>query len=567
MDIFVADFETTKTIPTRVWAWGICSLERPDLFLYGTGIDSFMELCQEENRLIYFHNERFDGQFIIYHLLTKMNYTYSPKRESKTFNVLINEHGQFFQIEVIFKRRGRNLQRVIFQDSYKKLPFSVKLIAKAFKLPIQKGDIDFDLDRPEGWNPTDEEISYLRNDCQIVAQALKIQYDEGLSRMTIGADSLNIYKEMIGQKEFKTLFPTLTLEVDTSIRASYRGGYTYLQPRFAEQELPQGIVLDRNSMYPTVMKNELMPYGVPVFFYGKYEPNDSYPLYTQKIFAEITLKPGHVPTVQIKDSLRFLETEYVIDTGVKPVEMVLTSVDLALLEEHYDVTVHEYLGGWMFKAAHGLFDQYIDYWTEVKEANSIEKNALYVLAKLMLNNLYGKFGQKLLVKGKYPEIENDIVVYRNLEQIEKDGVYIPIASFVTAYARRDIICEIQKVYNRFIYADTDSLHILGETLPEDIDLHPSRLGAWDLEKSFVRAKYLHAKTYVHEVVVRKKFGKYHLVGKRPKITCAGMPENVKRKVSFARFNTGLSEFGKRIPKNVPGGVLLQETYFTIRKTG
>jgi hypothetical protein len=567
MNTFVADFETTKTIPARVWAWGICSLERPDLFLYGTGIESFMELCREENRTIYFHNERFDGQFIIYHLLTKMEFTYSEKRLSKTFNVLINEQGQFFQIEVIFKRRGRNLERVIFQDSYKKLPFSVETIAKAFKLPIQKGSIDHDKERPEGYEPDENEISYLRNDCQIVAQALKIQYDEGLTRMTIGADSLAIYKEMIGQKEFKTLFPTLTFEADESIRSSYRGGYTYLHPNYAGCELPQGIVLDRNSMYPTVMKHELMPYGVPVFFYGQYVPNDTYPLYTQKIFAELTLKKGHVPTVQIKDSFRFLETEYVTDTGVKPVEMVLTNIDLELLERHYVVTIHEYLGGWMFKGAHGLFDQYIDYWTEIKEANAKEKNALYTLAKLMLNNLYGKFGQKLKVKGKYPVIENDIVKYKDLETVEKDGVYIPIASFVTAYARRDIICEIQKVYNRFIYADTDSLHILGTHLPENMDLHPSRLGAWDKEKEFIRAKYIHAKTYVQESHFRKEMGRYWLMGKRSYITCAGMPANVKRKVSFARFEVGLTEFGKLVPKNVPGGSHLVETYFTIRKTG
>jgi hypothetical protein len=567
MQTFVSDFETTKTIPARVWAWGICSLERPDLFLYGTGIDSFMELCREENRLIYFHNERFDGQFILHYLLTELKFTYNEKRLSKTFNVLINEHGQFFQIEVIFKRRGRNLERVIFQDSYKKLPFSVANIAKAFKLPLQKGSIDHDKERPEGYEPDDKEIAYLRNDCQIVAQALQIQYNEGLSRMTIGADALNIYKDMIGQKEFKTLFPPLVLDVDSSIRASYRGGYTYLMPQYAEQDLPEGIVLDRNSMYPTVMKNELMPYGVPVFFVGKYIPNDTYPLYTQTLFAEFTLKPGHVPTVQIKDSIRFLETEYVTDTGVNPVEITLTSVDLDLLFEHYDVYVHEWIGGWQFKAAHGLFDQYIDYWTEIKEANAKEKNALYVLAKLMLNNLYGKFGQKLIVKGKYPEIENDIVVYKNLEQKEKDGVYIPIASFITAYARRDIICEIQKVYSRFIYADTDSLHLIGTHLPEDIDLHPSRLGAWDVEKQYIRARYLHAKCYVQEMWVRKKVGRFWLNGKRAKITCAGMPENVKKKVSFARFTVGLTEFGKLVPKNVPGGTHLVETYFTIRKTG
>lgn len=571
MEAFVADFETTTTAPARVWAWGICSLERPDLFLYGTGIESFMDMCKEENRIIYFHNEKFDGQFILYYLLKKMKYTYSEGRESKTFNVLINEQGQFFQIEIIFKRRGRNLNRVVFQDSYKKLPFAVAVIADAFKLPMKKGTIDYEMPRPEGYEPTDDEIDYLRNDCQIVAHALKIQYDEGLSRMTIGADALNVYKNMIGHDTFKTLFPSLKLEYDKSIREAYKGGYTYLNPKYAEKDIGPGIVLDRNSMYPAVMKKELMPYGVPVAFYGEYVPNDSYPLYIQGIFAEFTLKSGHVPTFQLKGSLRFLDTEYVTNTGVNPVEVWLTNVDLEVVKEHYTVEVHEYMGGWMFKGAHGLFDQYIDYWMEIKEANAKDKNALYFLAKLMLNNLYGKFGQKMELIGKFPELdeEKDIVVFKKLDKKVKEGVYIPIATFVTAYARRDMICEIQKDYDRFVYADTDSRHLIGTEIP-DTDIHKSRLGAWDVEKTFIKARYLHAKCYVQRSKwkQRKRPGqKYRLCGNKTYITCAGMPADVKKKVAFDDFTIGFTIFGKKVPKNVPGGTILEKIDFTIRQVG
>ena len=48
--------------------------------------------------------------------------------------------------------------------------------------------------------------------------------------------------------------------------------------------------------------------------------------------------------------------------------------------------------GWKFKAIKGLFTNYVDYWTEQKIKAKKENNgALYTIAKLMLNSLYGKF--------------------------------------------------------------------------------------------------------------------------------------------------------------------------------
>ena len=50
-----------------------------------------------------------------------------------------------------------------------------------------------------------------------------------------------------------------------------------------------------------------------------------------------------------------------------------------------------------------------------------------------------------------------------------------------------------------------------------------------------------------------------------KITVAGMPSACYEHVTFKNFKLGASYKGKKQPKNVPGGVILQEVDFTIKE--
>lgn len=72
----------------------------------------------------------------------------------------------------------------------------------------------------------------------------------------------------------------------------------------------------------------------------------------------------------------------------------MTNVDLALFLEHYNVYNIEYHSGWKFRQKTGMFDEYIDYWANVKiDAEKQGNSALREIAKLYLNNLYGKFSK------------------------------------------------------------------------------------------------------------------------------------------------------------------------------
>ena len=124
-------------------------------------------------------------------------------KEERTFSTLISNMGQWYALEICWEvnytttKSGKTKKekvRTIIYDSLKKYPFPVKQIAEAFNFPIKKGEIDYTKERPVGYNPTDDEWDYLKNDIQIMAMALKIQFDQGLTRMTRGLDALGDHK-------------------------------------------------------------------------------------------------------------------------------------------------------------------------------------------------------------------------------------------------------------------------------------------------------------------------------------------------------------------------------------
>ena len=126
--------------------------------------------------------------------------------------------GQFYNITVYFYKHNKNVKKVTFIDSLKIIPFGVSYIAKSFGLEISKLELDYNKPRIIGHILTDEEKDYIKNDVLIVAKALKVLFDENLTRMTSASNALFNYKKIIGENRFNNLFPELTKEVDEKIR-------------------------------------------------------------------------------------------------------------------------------------------------------------------------------------------------------------------------------------------------------------------------------------------------------------------------------------------------------------
>lgn len=564
----MADFETTtKREDCRVWAWGATDIMQDNPVDDGIDLDSFIEYISERNSNTYFHNLKFDGEFIIAWLL-KNGYEHACKDDRGIpglFKTLISDMGQMYSITVYWEN-GKTTE---FRDSFKKLPMTIRRVAISFNLGLGKGELDYEAERPVGHILTDDERDYLHRDVKIAAQAMRQVLNSGMTKLTVASDSLAEFKRLSG-KMFDKFFPVLSYDMDTEIRRAYRGGFTYADKRFTGKINGAGIVLDVNSLYPSVMRNEVIPWGMPVYVKGKVEPTEDYPLTIFSVTFTAKLKKDHIPCIQIKGSSIFIPTQYLEEID-EPTTLMMTNVDWELYNEQYDIDVYEWGGGWRFHGAAGMFNTYIDKWAKVKETSS---DGLREIAKLHLNSLYGKFASNPNVSSNIPYLDNGVVKYKKGEDELRPPVYTAAGVFITSYARALTIRAAQDNYDVFAYADTDSLHLLTgggkESIPANIDVHPTRMGAWKFEYAFDRSYYIRPKAYLehlpdvepdaHTKHCPEQCAMDHSYVNR----IAGLPEQISGSITHEDLTGDLVLHGKLRPVRVVGGIVLENTPFELK---
>ena len=179
------------------------------------------------------------------------------------------------------------------------------------------------------------------------------------------------------------------------------------------------------------------------------------------------------------------------------------------------------------------------------------------IAKLMLNSLYGKFATQLKVRSRKPILEDDVLRYVDIPEYERDGVYLPVGCFITAWARFKTITTAQSCGDRFIYSDTDSVKVVGTDPIDGMWVDPVELGAWKDEGHFQRFKALRAKTYIAEYPDDD--------GSHIEVHVAGLPAKCHSQVTFENFRLGAEYGGKLYQKRVRGGIVLIEDGFKIKE--
>lgn len=576
--IYVADFETRagekaeEEGETWVYLWAICAIDEMEKVVYGSSIEKFIRYVKNlGNVLIYFHNLKFDGRFILDYLL-RNGYKHVLERSEfkqsyKNIMALIDDMTSFFNIII----HGNKNCRVEFRDSSKKIVGKVRDIAVNYNTKYQKLDYDYTTDRAPNTILTDHDKNYVANDVKIIAEVLEGQYKNGYDKLTTSSDALQDFKRRFGEDKFKRFFPTLDEEVDTFVRRAYKGGWCYVKEDIEGEYLKkEGETYDVNGLYSWAMHSDtyfyyglehqnIYPIYNGVYYKGFHQRDKMYPLFIQRLYASFKLREGYLPTIQLKNNFRYAQNEYITESeGVE--ELYLTNVDLDLFFLHYEVDYFEMVDGYKFMGIAGLFDEYINYHNEGKMTSKGAKKQLH---KLMLNALYGKFGQSIDggIKQAYFDEVDDIVKYNCLEGTPGKGVYSPVACFCTSYARRWTIYHAQINYDKFCYSDTDSVHGFKGMTGFLID--DKKLGYWKHEGDWVEAKFLRQKTYME----KEHNGDWM-------IKCAGMPDNVKEAFiddikkgvkTIDDFDVGLSyERMSLKPKTVRGGCLLVATDFSIK---
>ena len=554
-----------------------------------------------------------------------------PEKEMKnnTFKYSISDRGMWYSI--IIKVNNHFIE---IRDSLKLLPFSVKRIGDSFGTKHKKLDMEYTGFRYAGCEITDDEKKYIANDVLVVKEALEILFNEGHNKLTIGSCCLDEFKKICKTSirntlEYEEMFPDMyAIELPIQhkyktagdwIRKSYRGGWCYLVKGKENKKFYNGTTADVNSLYPSMMSSESgnrYPIGKPCFWCGNFIPDKALrdnAYYFIRVKTRFYLKEGMLPFIQIKSSFLYksaesLETSDVYDEKTNKyynhytdingnivdtrVELVLTMTDYELIKEHYELVDFEIIDGCWFYTQIGIFDEYIEKYKKIKMES---KGALRELAKLFLNNLYGKMASSTDSSFKVAYIKDDKSIgFLPVKENNKQAGYIPIGSAITSYARNFTIRAAQKNYHGvnergFIYADTDSIHC--DLLPEeitDIKVHDKDFCCWKLESCWDVGIFTRQKTYIEDIthenckLIEEPY--YN-------IKCAGMTQKCKNlfelsmngykpkegdnyteeelnflsvKRELEDFKRGLKIPGKLLPKRIRGGVLLVETNYEVR---
>lgn len=605
-----ADFETTVTgdtdqTETEVWsaAWisRDCSSE-PENVHVEHSIDDFMHMVDElpVPTKIYFHNLKFDGTFILTYLLKNssvwkedltpsgcMNSDQPWKMPRHRFRYTISDKGMWYSIQLV--NRHKNLIRI--WDSYKIAPLSLKALGKAFSTKHQKLEMEYKGARYAGCSITDNELAYIKNDVLVLKEVMEILDEEGVEGMTIGSACLKEYNSRITDSMKEELFPDLTkiyipdLEgdihrtADDFIRKSYHGGFCYCSPKYAGKVLTFVSHADANSHYPSMMHSQsgnYYPIGAPVYLR---ESNDIRALmgtktdeiyYFVRFSCSFDIKPNKIPMVQIKDDIRFIKqrNEWLQTSNGENVELTMTRTDFEQFMVSYNVHDLYLIEALKFNVAKGLFDTYIDHWMGIKMTS---KGAKRQIAKLFLNNLYGKFSASedssykiaYYVKGKG-------LRYYTVSAHEKKPGYIAIGSAITSYARNRTEMIAQDNFDDFVYADTDSVVM---TKPEKeikgLPIDPVKLCYWKVESNSDATIFVRQKTYIEHVT--------HEDGEPVEpyynIKCAGMGKEPKAELNkrliegtfkLEEFQPGLEIDGNLKSKSIDGGTLLVTNKYKMR---
>lgn len=201
MGTYVADFETINDKnDCRVWLAAILEIGTNEVAIYNN-LDDFMENIPS-NSTIYFHNLRFDGEFILNWLFRNgFVSTRSRNIEKNQVYALVDDMRKWYTVKF------NNGTIITLIDSLKIIPLPVEKIPKAFGLEECKGSINYNAERPLGYTPTPEEIEYVKHDVIIVAKALQFMFDNKLKKITQGANALADYKNIIGSKRFQKAVP------------------------------------------------------------------------------------------------------------------------------------------------------------------------------------------------------------------------------------------------------------------------------------------------------------------------------------------------------------------------
>lgn len=472
------------------------------------------KMFQLEHLFIFAHNTDFDIK-----VLGGIDYFVKNGYEVKSFYI----EGCRYVVKLM-----KDEKIIEILDTMNYIPLSLEKIGES--IGLNKMKIDFN-------NCTRAYLKeYCLNDCEIVFLFIKKlldfleEYELSKLMPTVSSLSLNIFRHKFYDKKYDN-FPFYVHAWKSVIdleRLSYKGGITdcFKIGNFTDKQYK----LDINSMYPYQMKNNYYPSKLLYYRDITHVKKETLMKYFKKYIDDKLLIVRC--KIYLPKKYSYILTKVTINSEKKSIFLsgtfinTLTTPELKFVQKYgkileiYNIAIYDKMI---------IFKDFVDFFVDKKIEFENKGNIAYRLfCKTILNSLYGKFGQTTktyipIVNKKYEfsskyiidSINDDDYLIMSLGnrtfEINNTGnnsfdSSVSISSFVTAYARMNLVELILKAKRENVYyVDTDSIIVneKGFNYLKD-DIHKTELGKLKLEEISNDSTYYRPKYYIFNNVEKCK---------------------------------------------------------------
>ncbi len=596
----------SKVFLSGIW----CLKDNTYKLFYENLADTFNYFCEKtfknknKKAIIFYHNLAFDGSYIL-KWLQQNNWKQTLKINEKTKQPIIARKeyallmcgGKFFSL--IFYWKGI---KFYFFDSLKILPRKLEDLGEIIgykKLKDLVNYQEFKLDPkhnyPKKW------LDYLKRDCEILANVLENFFKKepmNLKKMTIGSISYKHIDSLV-----KNNVQTLTIKDFYFFNQWYRGGLCFPSLKYQAKWVyaPGRIkMIDACSMYPSQMIKALPIGGWESTPNPKWKKYCSY--YEIKIikaniknkYKDIACIPKPYKWDFDKKKIKIVFNGEIKKTPYEYVQVVENEVyhfidkELNLIEQLYNIE-YKILNTYYFELDNFLQEEVSKMFIEKQNASRHDNETAKMIAKLKLNNLYGKLGQKpiralnfygkkedvpdnykILGKKNCDEEAYNVVLNKSLDEKARP---VHLAGYITMLARVNLLTKYKYIVDnggKFLYCDTDSICYVDSKKEIKFDDIGDNLGQWEFEKNKKTKTKLIGDGFIS--LCPKQYRIVKCGETKPlKLACAGVNKEVMENVKNQDYNFNLGENNlyeivkKKLVDSKYGKIIEEDSPFSFKK--